>query len=619
MANLLVNERDVKFILYEQLNVEELCESERYSECSRELFDMILEAGWKFAENELWPINADGDAAAVRLENGVVMVPESFHRAYRLYCEGGWTGLALEAEHQGQGCPIVVYFAALESFMAANLAFMAYPGLTLGAARLIQHFGSPDQQETFMTKMFSGEWGGTMCLTEPQAGSDVGAVRTRAKRNADGTYYITGSKIFISGGDHDLCENVVHTVLARIEGAPTGVKGISIFIVPKRRIENGVLQDNDVTTVAVEKKMGLHGQATCALNFGERDDCVGYLVGEENAGIKIMFHLMNEARLVVGFHGLGPASAAYMHALRYACDRIQGPHVSNIREADAGKVAIIEHPDVRRMLMWMKSVTEGSRGLLYFVAYCQDRIGTAKDDEEAAHYQGLIDLLIPVCKSWSTDMGFRVTELAIQVYGGYGYCREYPVEQLMRDVKVSSIYEGTNGIQALDLVGRKLPYKQGALFRSFLGEVEKIAGPAGDNPRLKNIADLVQEAKSRLVEVTVFFAQKGMAGDIMIPVLYATPYQELFGDFTVGFILLWQAMIADEKLQTIYEAVHADTDEEKQTLLLNNVEAAFYFGKISSAKFFANTFLSLAPGKARAILSGERSALDMPREAFCQI
>ncbi len=280
---------------------------------------MVLDAAQKLAENELWPTNAVGDKTGVRLEDGQVRVPNSFHKAYEHYCEGGWTGLSVDPEYDGQGFPISVSCAAIEMFVAGNLGLMGIPGLTSGAAHVIQKFGSQEQQTTYMTKMYSGEWGGTMCLTEPQAGSDVGALRTKASRKPDGTYSIVGSKIFITCGDHDLTENIVHLVLARIEGAPAGTKGISIFIVPKKRLENGSLVDNDVTTAGIEKKMGLHGSPTCALNFGEKDSCIGYLVGQENAGMPIMFQMMNEARLYVGLQGLALASARI-----HACPEVRG-------------------------------------------------------------------------------------------------------------------------------------------------------------------------------------------------------------------------------------------------------------------------------------------------------
>ncbi len=616
MANLLVDERDVKFVLYEQLNVEELCEADKFADFSREMFDMVLEAAQKLAENELWPTNADGDSKGVKLENGQVMVPESFHRAWQLFNEGGWQSLSVDQEHGGQGFPYVLNCAAMELFGAANQALMMFPGLTVGAARLIQKYGTDDQQRTYMDKMYTGEWAGTMCLTEPQAGSDVGALRSKAIKRPDGTYSITGNKIFISSGDHDLTENIIHMVLARTENAPPGTGGISIFIVPKKRLENGQLVDNDVSCSAVEKKMGIHASPTCALNFGEKDNCIGYLLGEENIGMRIMFNMMNEARLAVGIQGLAQASGAHMHALRYAKDRLQGPHISTLKDPHAPKIPIIEHPDVRRMILWTKAVTEGIRALIYYAGYCEDRVATAKDEEEAAKYQGFLDILIPICKAWSTDMGFRVTEYAIQVYGGYGYCREYPVEQFMRDAKIASIYEGTNGIQALDLVGRKLAVKQGALFKSIVAETGHLLKNAKKNYRLKDIVEPFEQARAQLIEVTRYFGLKSITEDFMIPVLYATPYLDLFGDVAIGFMLLWQAVIADRRLEEIYSDAKADTKEKQAEVVKTNRSAAFYYGKLSSALFFANTILSLAPGKAKAIMSGERSALDMPDESF---
>lgn len=616
MANLLVDERDIKFVLYEQLNIEELCESEIYSEFSREMFDMVLEAATKLAEKELAPTNADGDAKGVVLEGGQVRVPESFHKAYQLYCEGGWSTLAVDPNEGGQGFPNVIYCATIELFGAANQALLMYPGLTIGSARLIEKYGTEDQKRTYMDNMYSGIWGGTMCLTEPQAGSDVGALRTKAIRRPDGAYNISGNKIFISAGDHDLTENIIHMVLARVEGAPAGTKGISIFIVPKFRLENGGLVPNDVITMAAEKKMGIHGSATCALNFGEKDDCIGYLLGQENEGMRIMFNMMNEARLAVGFQGLAQASAAYMQALRYAKERYQGPDIATMRDPLAPKVPIIQHPDVRRMLMWMKSMTEGIRGLLYYAGYCEDRVKTAKSVEEAAKYQGFLDILIPICKAYSSDMGFRCTELAVQVHGGYGYCREYPVEQYLRDCKIASIYEGTNGIQALDLVGRKLGYKQGILFKSIVEETGNLLKTAKKNYRLKDIVEPFDAARTQLIEVTKYFGLKSITEDFKTPILYATPYLELFGDVAVGFMLLWQAVIADRRLEELYSDAKADTAEKKSELVKTNRSAAFYRGKMASAQFFANTVLSLAKGKARAIMSGERSAIELPEESF---
>ncbi len=616
MSNLLVDERDARFVLYELLGVEDLCRSDKYSDFSRETFDMMLDTAQELAENQLWAVNADGDRTGVRLEAGRVRVPESFHQVFRHYRDGGWFGLSVDPECDGQGFPASMGAAATEMFSAANLGFLGIYGLTVAAARVIQIYGSEEQQAVYMKKMYAGEWGGTMCLTEPQAGSDVGAVRTRATKKPDGTYSIVGGKIFISFGDHDLTENIVHLVLARVKGAPPGTRGISIFIVPKRRPENGSFVDNDVTATAVEKKMGLSGSPTCALNFGEKDNCIGYLIGQENEGMSIMFQMMNESRMAVALQGLALAGAAYMHSVRYAETRLQGSHITAMKDPAAPKAPIIEHPDVRRMLMWMKSVTEGMRGLLYYVAHCEDLAIVAQDESDASKYKGLIEILTPVCKAWCSDAGFKVTELAMQIHGGYGYCKEYPIEQFLRDIKITSIYEGTNGIQALDLVGRKLRMNQGALFREFMAVVGETAARSRQNQRLQGIVDAFDEAKSHLVKTVEYFAGQAASGEKMIPILQAAPFLELFGDVAVGHMMLWQAEIADRKLRDMYDKAGANTTEEKLELMIANKEAAFYRGKTASAEFFSSSVLSQAKGKASAIMSGDLSAVRIPKECL---
>ncbi|MGC8605279.1 MAG: acyl-CoA dehydrogenase, partial [Desulfomonilaceae bacterium] len=318
-------------------------------------------------------------------------------------------------------------------------------------------------------------------------------------------------------------------------------------------------------------------------------------------------------------HGLSQASAAYMHSFRYACERIQGSNFVRMKDPEAPKVPIIEHPDVRRMLMWMKSATEGMRSLIYFVGYSEDLANTASDKAEATKHQGMVDLLIPVCKAWCSDISFRVTEMAVQIHGGYGYCREYPVEQFLRDAKITSIYEGTNGIQALDLVGRKLSLKQGALFRSFMEQTEADLARFRKNPRLEKSSTIFDEARSKLLETTLHFARKGMSGEVAIPVLYATPYLELFGDVAVGYMLMWQAEIADHKLQEIFQKANANTTESQLDILKQNQDAAFYRGKVAAADFFSNFTMSLASGKARAIINGDLSLLEIPNYCFHKV
>jgi alkylation response protein AidB-like acyl-CoA dehydrogenase len=617
---LLVDERDVKFVLYEQLRIEELCRSPLYSEFSREMFDMALEQAEKLAEKEFYPANKKGDREGCRFEQGRVTVPESFHAAYQHYCEGGWLAMSDPPEVGGQGFPVVMANACMELFAAANWSLLMYPGLTHGAARILQLFGAPALQERYLEKMFSGEWGGTMCLTEAGAGSDVGNLRTRAVRRPDGAFNISGQKIFISSGMHDLTENNIHMVLARIEGAPQGTKGVSIFLVPLFRYDDsGNLVANDVTCGGIEHKMGIHGSATCVLNFGEDNDCIGYLLGEENKGMHIMFHMMNEARLFTGMQGLALGSTAYLHALEYSKQRIQGPPVERMKDSDAPRVPIIRHPDVRRMLMTMKSTTEGLRAMLYLAAYCLDRVRAAENDQDRDLYQGYVDLLIPICKSLGSDLGFRVCETAIQVYGGYGFTAEYPVEQFLRDCKIASLYEGTNGIQALDLIGRKIAMKRGQLFKNAIRATSDILARIKKDFQLRDLIQIYEEAQENLIQVTKYFALKGMSEDFKVPVLNALPYLNLFGEVVMGFLLIWQAYLANRRLQEIYRDHNAHTEVEQKALWETNRSAAFYCGKVASAQFFVNSVLTQASAKARSIMTGDKSALDIPDNGFALV
>jgi len=614
---LLVDEKDVKFILYEQLQIQELCKFARYADFSREACDMVLEEAGKLAERSFYPSNKPGDAQGCRFENGQVRVPDSFHEPYRLYREAGWLAMSDPPEVGGQGLPVSLSSACIEMFGAANWSLIMYSGLTHGAARLLQRHGSPELRKLYMNKLFSFDWSGTMCLSEPDAGTDVGNLRTRAQRHPDGTFKIFGQKTFISSGMHNLTENIIHMVLARIEGAPKGTRGISIFLVPRLRIDDiGELADNDVACVGIEHKMGIHGSATCTLNFGENGGCTGYLIGRENHGMQIMFDMMNEARLFVGIQGLAHAGSAYLHALQYSKGRLQGAPVEKMKDSEAPRAPIIHHPDVRRMLMFMKSSSEGLRALMYLAAYCIDRARAAETPEERELYEGYVDLMIPVCKSMGSDLGFRVCETAIQVYGGYGYIKEYPVEQMLRDCKIASIYEGTNGIQALDLVGRKLAFRQGQLLKNGLAAADKIISRAAENFRLRDLVKIYGEAQESLVQLTKFFGLKSMTGEFDIPLLYAKPCLDLFGDVLMGFAFLWQADLADRRLREICGEQGAADEASLSRLVNENRNAAFYFGKICSARFFINHVLTQAPGKVRGIMNNDRSALEIPDEAF---
>ena len=514
--------------------------------------------------------------------------------------------------------PVVMAAANLEPCHAANFAVLMYPGLTHGAASLIEHFGTEELKKKYMHKMFAGQWTGTMCLTEPGAGTDVGALKATAKKLPDGTFSITGTKSFISCGDHDLAENIIHPVLARIEGDAPGTGGISIFIVPKYRVnaDGSIGEGNDVQTGNIEHKMGIKGSATCTLNFGDAGKCIGELLGKEREGMKIMFHMMNGARLDVGMQGLGHASAALEHAIAYAKERVQSAPVWEMKSPDAKAVPIIQHPDVRRDLLWMKAHVEGIRALNYFTAYCMD-MAKAMPAEEKEKWQGFVELLTPVCKAYSSDKAMEVCSKAIDVYGGYGYCQEYPVEQYMRDCKIACIYEGTNGIQALDLVGRKLAQRKGMNIMNMFGEIGATIAKAKGIGELTAYAVRLEEAYNALVDLTMALAQLGKSSSFIIPILNASSYLDIFGDLLVGHFLLQSAALSQEKLKAIYAEKGAEESRGRQRALVHeNADVAYYTGKIAAAKFFAVEVLCTVKARCEAIKSGEKIPIEMADESF---
>ncbi|MGZ5433910.1 MAG: acyl-CoA dehydrogenase family protein, partial [Thermoanaerobaculia bacterium] len=458
MAQILADRRDIDFVLHEQLKVEQFSKHELFPEFNRKAIDMIVSEARNLAVKEILPTQTDGDRLGVHFDGGKVTVPESFHKAWKALRDGEWTATTEDPEYGGGGMPRCVATAAADYLQAANFAYLMYATLSHGAGKLVETFGNDKQKKLFLKKLYTGEWAGTMMLTEPSAGSDVGALTTTATPNPDGTYSITGNKIFISGGEHDLAGNIIHPVLARIEGAPAGTAGISLFVVPKIWVnDDGSLgEPNDVVCTGIEEKMGIHGNTTASIALGSKGKCRGLLLGDANKGMRAMFQMMNDARLMVGNQGLACASASYLYALNYARTRVQGRHLLKMNDKDAPAVPIIQHPDVRRMLLIMKIYVESLRSLSYFIASMYDRIKTSSDADEKKRLQGMIDFLIPIAKAYTTDRAFEVCSMAVQVYGGYGYIREYPVEQLMRDCRITQIYEGTNGIQAMDLFGRKL-------------------------------------------------------------------------------------------------------------------------------------------------------------------
>ena len=615
MALELAERRDVDFVLYEQLGLDKLIEHDRFAEFNRKTLDLIVTEARTLAVKELLPANVPGDREGCRFENGTVKVPEVYRRIFELYREGEWIALADDPEVGGQGLPVTATSAVHEYFNGANTAFCMYPGLCHGAGKLVEIFGTDAQKKLYLEKMYAGQWGGSMLLTEPEAGSDVGNLTTSAKKNDDGTYSITGSKIFITGGEQDLTENIIHPVLARIEGAPAGTKGISLFLVPKIRVnaDGSLGEPNDVVCTGIEEKLGIHGSATCSLTLGGKGQCIGTLLGEENKGMRAMFHMMNEARLGVGIQGFAMASAAYSFALNYARERKQGRNLLEMMNPDAQSVPIIQHPDVRRMLMWMKSYVEGMRSFVYYVGNCFDREAIAADDDERERWQGLIELLTPVVKAYCTDKAFEVCTQAVQTFGGYGYTMEYPVEQYLRDSKITSIYEGTNGIQAMDFLGRKLGMKKGQYFMALLEEMNKTVAAAKAVPALEAMALTLEKAVNRLGETALNLGTTAMSPKVMTAFAFAQPLLEVTGDVVMGWMHLWRAVAAAPGLEKHAGSLDPAARKEKAE---KNKHAAFYEGKLRVAEFFIHTLLPTTMGKMAAISGVCDAAMEMPERSF---
>jgi alkylation response protein AidB-like acyl-CoA dehydrogenase len=612
MADVIFDRRDIKFALFEQFKAGKLAEFKAFSDYDEATFMDVLDSAFKFAVEKLGPTNAEGDKIGVKIENGQAILPQSFEKLYKEFCEGGWLSVARNPEFGGMGMPHLLAFAIMELFIAANPSFMFTPGLTDAAAHLIESFGSDEQKAMFVEKMYTGKWSGTMCLTEPGAGSAVGDLTTKAEVVEGQDYYkITGNKIFISSGDHQLAENIVHLVLARVPGDPAGTKGISLFIVPKFRptADGKVGERNDVTLAGIEHKMGIHASATCSLSFGDAGDCRGWLVGERCKGIVYMFQMMNEARLACGVQGAAMGNAAYQLALAYARERKQGPKVTD-RTENPVSVPIIEHPDVRRNLLTMKAYGEAIRALIFRVAHLIDIAHHSTDAEARNKAQDLVDLLTPVAKAFPTDVGFKMTELAIQVHGGYGYIKEYGVEQHMRDLKIASLYEGTNGIQALDLLGRKMRQKGGGLFIQWLQDANELIQPLTEDATFGDLAKQVDAAKNALAEAAFGF---GNYKDPEYPLLHATNFLRMFGLVESSRLLLEQAVLAHGKLKDIWTARGVDVTDAaaRKKLAEDQEDVRFYEGKIASARFFAAQLLPEVRALLVSLKSNDRSALDV--------
>ncbi|MBF0258835.1 MAG: acyl-CoA dehydrogenase C-terminal domain-containing protein [Desulfamplus sp.] len=612
MAQLISDRRDVDFVLHEQLG---LVEHELFAEFNKKTVDLIVSEARNLAIKEILPTQKPGDEEGCILENGKVKVPECFKRAWQLYKEGEWLAMNDSPEVGGQGMPKLAGLAANEYLVGANPAFMLYSGMTHGAAKLVEEFGTKEQQALYMKKMFSGEWGGTMLLTEPEAGSDVGALTTSAKLNDDGTYSITGTKIFISAGEHDLCENIIHPVLARIEGSPAGTRGISLFLVPKFHVnpDGSLGAFNNVVCTGIEEKMGIHGNATCTLSLGEKGPSIGTLLGEVNKGMPEMFRMMNEARAFVGLQAFGVATASYMYALEYARTRVQGRNMMEGKNPEAKSVPIIQHPDVRRQLLNMKAWVDGMRSLIYLNGKCSDLKATASTDEDREKYSDLIEVLTPLVKGYVTDKALEICSHGVQIYGGYGYIKEFPVEQLMRDSRIFMIYEGTNGIQAMDLLGRKLGMKKGKSFGYFVELIQNTIKEAKDVAGIEEITARVEKALDKFLSTAKIIGERSRSADVLNAYSFAHPFLEVTGDLTMAWMLLWRASVAAPKLAQKAGSLDCAVVREKAE---KNKDIAYYAGQIMTAEFFINTLLPSALGKMDAIVEGDRSVEEMPEAAF---
>jgi alkylation response protein AidB-like acyl-CoA dehydrogenase len=598
MAQPIADRRDVDFVLHEQMNVAQLTEKEIFADFNKKTVDMIVSEARSLAIKEIMPTQPVGDAGC-EFNGGQVTLPECFKRPWELFMEGEWLGMCDDPEWGGGGMPKTVALAASEYFQGANVAFMLYHGLTHGAAKMIEEIGTEEQKKTYLRKLYTGEWAGTMLLTEACAGSDVGALETTAKKNDDGTYSITGNKIFISGGEQNMTDNIIHPVLARLEGAPAGTKGISLFLVPKYRVnEDGSLGEfNDVVCTGIEHKMGINGSATCSLTLGGSGNCIGTLLGEENKGMSCMFIMMNDARQLVGLQGFAVATTSYMHALAYARERIQS---ANMLKPKDGGVPIIQHPDVRRQLLEMKSLVDGMRSLIYYSGICIDTVKTAETPEIKQEYSQLLEILTPIIKGYITDKANEVCSHGVQVYGGYGYCKDFPVEQLLRDSRIFQIYEGTNGIQSMDLLGRKIGMNKGKPFMGFLGKIKECIDKAKGVAGLEDMAARVETVYNTYTEVVTGVAQAAMSEKVLNAFAQSHPLLMVTGDLTMAWMLLWRAVTAKAALEA---------GAKKK-------DVAFYDGQLKTCEFFVNNNLFLTEGRLNAIRNMNSAVNEIGEDGF---
>jgi alkylation response protein AidB-like acyl-CoA dehydrogenase len=536
--------KDMQFILHDVLNASEQ-DIPGYDELDRDFTGAVIEEAGKLASEVLMPLNAVGDTEGCVLENGVVRTPTGFKDAFQMMKDGGWTALDCDPEYGGQGLPYLMHTAAQEPFVSANMAFNMYQGLTHGAYSAIYFHGSDEQKQTYLPKMTTCEWTGTMNLTEPHCGTDLGLMRTKAVPQEDGSYRISGQKIFISAGDHDMAENIIHLVLAKIPGGPEGIKGVSLFIVPKFLVnaDGSLGARNGVSVGKLEEKMGIHGNATCVMNY---DEATGYLIGEMHKGMRAMFTMMNEARLGVGLQGYAQAEVAYQNAVAYANDRLQGRDVTGAKAPEKSADPIIVHPDIRRNLMDQKSFTEGARAFTYWGAYLIDRAHKNSDKDA----DGLISLLTPIIKGFQTDKGFEMAVNAQQVYGGHGYIEEWGMSQFARDARIAMIYEGANGIQALDLVGRKLAQDGGKHVMAFFDMIKTFAAEnkGQDEAFDRDFLEPLKSASKDLQAAAMYFMQNGMK-DPNNALAGSYDFMHMFGHVCLGYMWARMGLAASKALK----------------------------------------------------------------------
>jgi alkylation response protein AidB-like acyl-CoA dehydrogenase len=589
--------RDTRFVINEMLDLASYGNLPGFENATQDMIDTVVNEAGKFCAEVIAPLNQIGDEqGCTRHEDGSVTTPDGFKEAYAQLVEAGWTTLTGPEELGGQGLPHVLGFAFEEYIGTANQAFAMYPGLTGGAAAALLAAGSEEQKALYLPKMISGEWSGTMNLTEPHCGTDLGMIRTKAEPQADGSYAITGTKIFISAGEHDLTSNIIHLVLAKTPGAPDSSKGISLFVVPKFIVdENGEPGErNGVTCGSIEKKMGIHGNATCVLNY---DGAKGWMVGEEHRGLAAMFVMMNAARLGVGIQGLAQAEVAYQNAVTYALDRRQGRALSGPAEPEEKADPIFVHPDVRRMLMDAKVFNEGMRALCLWGALQVDLTHKAQTEEERQLADDLIGLMTPVIKGYGTDKGYDIATNMQQVYGGHGYVREWGMEQFVRDSRIAMIYEGTNGVQAMDLCGRKLASKGGRAIQAYFKMLDEEIAEAKGNEALADIAERLEKALGEQKAATMWFMQNAMANPNHLGA-GAHHYMHIMGIVTLGFMWLKQAKVAAAALQG------------------SPSDAAFYEAKLTSAAYYAERWLPDAGALRRKLEAGSDKMMALPEEAF---